>query len=456
MSIIADLHLHSKYSRAVSPRMELPVMASWASKKGINLLATGDWLHPVWYKSLKQELKETAPGIFELKNPPLDQQHPVFFLLSTEAANIFSQGGQLRRVHNLLFSPGFDACDKIIKSLEGRGAKLMSDGRPVLGIPQKDFLNIALSASADCMLIPAHAWTPWFGQYGSKSGFDSIDEAYGDMAKYIYGIETGLSSDPVMNWQIKELEGRSILSFSDAHSAPKMGREATVFVNKNGISNSQLPITNEFSYKDIADAIKQDPNAKYKIGFTIEFFPEEGKYHYTGHRSCGIKYSVKETLEKGKTCPVCGNMLTIGVEHRIYDLTHKTLEAENLEYKTSKVGTTFVYHKSDPRPPYVSMIPLLEVAHELEGGSATAAAREYERLTQTVGTEFDILLKKPLAEIEQGGGQRLRLAIEKVRSRNISIDPGYDGVFGHVSIFGNEKKEATPEEIISAEQATLF
>lgn len=454
MSIVADLHLHSKYSRAVSPRMELPEIAAWASKKGIGLCATSDFFHPLWARSIKNELKETADGIFELKTRPMDQDHKVRFMLSVEIANIFSQGGSLRRVHNLLLVPSLASMDAITKRLLDRGAKLASDGRPILGMSSHDFLEVALSVDENIVFIPAHAWTPWFGQYGSKSGFDSIRECFGDLEKYIYGIETGLSSDPIMNWQIKELENRSILSFSDAHSAPKMGREATVFVPKTKLKDEKGEM--KYSYHDISSAIKQDGKGALEIGFTIEFFPEEGKYHWTGHRACGVKYSAADTVKKGTTCPVCHRPLTVGVENRVLDLSKKLYGADDITIKKSKVGTSFVYDKHHKRPPFVSAIPLLEILGELSGGSPTKSQREYERLTTECGTEFDILLKKPLDDLEKAGGAALSKAIGLVRARKARIDPGYDGVFGVISVTNNDEKNEKAEKQPTQDQPKLF
>ncbi|MFH0979471.1 MAG: endonuclease Q family protein [Candidatus Roizmanbacteria bacterium] len=443
MQIVADLQLHSKYSRAVSPNMTLEEISRWSKIKGIGLIATGDWTHPLWFRSIKENLKETSKGIYTLKNKPGETQ----FLLSTEISSIYSQGGQVRRVHNLIFSPSIETCEKIIKEFNIRGCKLMSDGRPIVGISSLDLLKMVLDIDEKVLFIPAHAWTPWFSIFGSKSGFNSIEECFGDYAKYIYAIETGLSSDPIMNWQIKELKNRSIVSFSDAHSGPKIGREATVFVN-----NQETITNNQTTYDDIADAIKQTPNSKLKIGFTIEFFPEEGKYHWSGHRVCNIRYNAREIKEKGSICPVCNKQLTVGVENRVLDLSEKLLSEEDLLMVKNKVGLTFVYDKEKTRRPFVSMIPLLEILLELNDHSQTKAQKEYERLTTSLGTEFDILLRRDCQEIEKAGGEKLRQAIEIVRERKVFVDPGYDGVFGKVKIFKDENEEVKKEE----SQQTLF
>jgi uncharacterized protein (TIGR00375 family) len=445
MQIIADLHIHSRYSRAVSPQMNLEGISRWAKTKGISLMATGDWTHPLWLREIKENLKEVNPGIFTLKKKPDE----TLFLLSTEISSIYSQGNKLRRVHNLVFSPSIATCEKIIRELQKRGANLMADGRPIIGISSKDLLQMVLEIDKNVLFVPCHVWTPWFSVFGSKSGFDSLEECFGGLSDNIYAIETGLSSDPIMNWQIKELESRSIISSSDAHSGPKLGREATVFIPTMKQSNNE---TIDFYYKDITDAIKQTPNSKFKIGFTIEFFPEEGKYHWTGHRSCNIRYNALETRKKGVICPVCQKPLTVGVENRVLDLSYKNISKEELVFIQNNVGLTFVYDQEKTRRPFVSMVPLLEILLETNNNSPTKAQNEYESLINWA-TEFEILLKKPYPEIEKQGGEKLMTAIKTVRERKVFVDPGYDGVFGKVKIFkeANEKKEEK-----TAKQQLLF
>lgn len=434
MQIIADLQLHSKYSRAVSQKMDLFEISRWASKKGLQLMATGDWTHPMWFREIKTHLKETNPGIFTFKQKPADQKHSVSFLLSTEISSIYSQGDQARRIHNLIFSPSLSACEKLITQLQKRGANLLSDGRPIVGLSSRDLLEMALTIDKNMLLIPAHVWTPWFSLYGSKSGFDSIDECFGDLSKYIYAIETGLSSDPMMNWQIQELDKRAILSFSDAHSGPKLGREATVFVS-NSSALSEFTLT----YQDIAQAIQQNPAGRLKIGYTIEFFPEEGKYHFSGHRNCDVRYSPQQIKEKGAICPVCQRPLTIGVEDRVMELASKTIVPDELIRLKNKAGLTFLYDPAKKRPPFVSLVTLMEILLEIHNHSPTKSLAEYERLTASFGSEFEILLKKNFAEIEKAGGPRLAEAIAIVRNREVVVDPGYDGVFGTVKVFDQQK-----------------
>src|SRR3990170_8256349 len=287
MKFVADLHLHSKYSRAVSQDMTLENIAKYAQLKGISVAATSDFTHPFWFDQLRSQLEEAGNGLYRLKTPDSKLQtdeKEVYFLLSCEISSIYSQGGKGRRIHNLFFFPSLASVSKFNKKLLDKKANLRSDGRPIVGIPSRDLAQIALSCDEKVLIIPAHIWTPWFSLYGAFSGFDSIEECFGDMAKYIYGIETGLSSDPAMNWQIADLENRAILSFSDAHSLLKMGREATVFEGKD-ISYDSIyraiagPVSREAPFSRASRATRNDA----KIAFTIEFHPEEGKYHYTGH-----------------------------------------------------------------------------------------------------------------------------------------------------------------------------
>ncbi len=448
MQIIADLQIHSKYSRAVSYKMDLFEISRWAFKKGIDIVATGDWTHPLWFREITTHLKEVSPGIFTLKDKPADQTRDVYFLLSTEISSIYTQGGQARRVHNLIFSPNIFSCERLIKELQIQGCNLLSDGRPIVGVSSADLLETCLDINPHMLFIPAHVWTPWFSIFGSKSGFDSIAECFGSLSKHIYAVETGLSSDPAMNWQIAELDSRSVLSFSDAHSGPKLGREATVFTPFDQNLKFNLE---DLRYEDIEMAIKQDQKAKLTIAYTIEFFPEEGKYHLTGHRSCNMRFTPDEVSEKGIICPVCKKPLTIGVEDRVRALSSSTIGTDRLSFVKNDVGVTFVYDKDKKRKPFVSAVPLLEVLGEIYH-SPTKSLAEYERLTNTISPEFDILLKTRFDELECVGGKKLAAAIEIVRSRKVTVDPGYDGVFGTVSIFGKNNHE----EKQKVEQATLF
>lgn len=326
----------------------------------------------------------------------------------------------------------------------------MADGRPIVGISSLDLLKMMLEIDERIMFIPAHIWTPWFSVFGSKSGFDSLEECFGQLADNIYAVETGLSSDPIMNWQIKDLESRSIVSSSDAHSGPKLGREATVFIPTMEQFNNLT--MKDITYDDIANAVKQTAKSRLKIGYTIEFFPEEGKYHWTGHRSCNIHYNALETRKKGVICPVCQKPLTVGVENRVLDLSYKNISKEELIFIQNNVGLTFVYDQEKTRRPFVSMVPLLEILLEINNSSPTKAQNEYENLINWA-TEFEILLKKPYPEIEKRGGEKLMTAVKTVRERKVFVDPGYDGVFGKVKIF-NEVQQKSEEK--PALQQSLF
>lgn len=461
MEFVADLHLHSKYSRAVSRDMILPVMAEWGKRKGIDILTTGDWTHPLWFREIRGQLEEAGEGVYKLKsetrNPKLEtnpnnqkskiqkQKEPVF-LLTVEVSSIYSQGGKLRRIHNLIFAPSFEIAEKINKELARRGVNLMSDGRPIMGLSSRDLIELVLGVDKRALLIPCHAWTPWFSLYGSNSGFDSIEECFGDYSKYIYAVETGLSSDPAMNWKIAELSNRSILSFSDAHSPAKMGREATVF----RIKNEELRMKNyQISYNDIAGAIKQAAGSNLEIGYTIEFYPEEGKYHYTGHRNCKVVQSPEQTAKNGTTCPVCGRNLTVGVEHRVQELA-KEGGSIKYEIRNDENGVKWIHDANGKRPPYVSLVPLLEIiAEALSSTTSSQRVKDlYDQLTKSLGTEVAILLRTPISDIERHAGAHVAEGIKKVRERNIVVIPGYDGVYGVVKIWnqGDGQLTATGQE----------
>ena len=436
--------------------MTLPIISEWAKRKGIDIVTTGDWTHPLWLKELEAELEEVNNGVYRLirkKTTP----NPLF-LLSTEVAAIYSQGGKQRRIHLLLFAPNFAAVEKINKKLASLGANLFSDGRPILGMSARKVAQLVFEADERCLVIPAHAWTPWFSLYGSMSGFDSIEECFGDLAKFIYGIETGLSSDPAMNWRIRDLGSRAILSFSDAHSPAKLVREATVF---------ELP---EASYENIYKAIRlpgnlalgstkeknpnsltaQQPNDP-RIAYTIEFYPEEGKYHYTGHRNCGVRHSPKETKRLGTICPVCKRQLTVGVMHRVEQLAAP--QTQNTEVKTQKDKNSvkWIMHPGNNRPKYVMLVPLLEIlAETLESStSSQKTIYEYKKLTDQFENELSVLLRTKSEEIERLSGPKIMQALEKVRSGDIIVEPGFDGEYGKVKIwFSNteaiEDKEDKP------------
>ena len=459
MEFVADLHLHSKYSRAVSQQMILPEMAKWAVKKGIDILTTGDWTHPLWLREIKSQLEEKEEGMYGLKSQIANSKSQInsndqnsniqkepLFILTTEISSIYKQGEKLRRIHNLLFAPSLEAASKISAELLKRGCNLSADGRPIIGISSKNLLELILGIDEKCMLIPCHVWTPHFGIYGSASGFDSLTEAFEELSPHIFGIETGLSSDPEMNWQIEELKSRCILSFSDAHSLPKMGREATVFVeNKNcppaGGSNSGI------TYDDISTAIKREKNSKLRVGYTIEFYPEEGKYHFSGHRNCKVVFGPEDIKTKGNICPICKRRLTEGVLYRLGQLSKEDL-LNRVEQKYNSSGLRWYTDKMKIHPPFVKLVPLNEIV--AESMDATVLSEKvkikFDELCLEFGSEINILLKTPLAEIEKKFGEKIAEGIAKVRKGDILIDPGYDGEYGKVKIWSQKNQESEKEE----------
>lgn len=423
--IIADLQLHSRFSRAVSPAMTLPVIAQWARRKGIGLVATGDWTHPMWFREIDRDLEETGNGLLALKNKT---DGDPLFLLATEVSCIYSQGGRVRRVHTLLWVPRIASARKISQEMTKRGCNLLSDGRPIVGLTSIQIAELVFAVEPKALIIPAHAWTPWFSVYGSLGGFDSIDEAFGPYAKNIYAVETGLSSNPAMNWRIKELDNRAIVSFSDAHSGPKLGREATVFSFPNGPS-----------YDAVYEAVKGSGTPA--ISYTIEFYPEEGKYHYTGHRACGVRQTPEETRKKGAICPVCGKPLTVGVMHRVDDLAVRNDTETGLSVvANTRFGIDAVMYGSSvfpKRPPFVMQVPLVEIISEAIGSPVTSPKVDlpYKRLTNELGHEFFVLLRASISDIAKIAGERVAEGIQLVRQGRLVIDPGYDGVFGIVKIW---------------------
>ena len=418
---IADFHIHSAYSRATSKNMDLESLEKEARIKGIKVLGTGDFTHPEWFSNLKEKLEGLGNGLFELKEKfshKENKEEPVFFILTSEISCIYSKGGKVRKIHIIVFSPSFDVCEKINAQLGWIG-NLKSDGRPILGLDAKELAKIVLNISQDCFIVPAHAWTPWFSIFGSKSGFNSIEECFGDYSKYIYAIETGLSSDPAMNWRLSALDKVALISNSDAHSSPKIGREANVF-------------NTEISYKGIIEAIKsKDPQ---KFLYTIEFFPEEGKYHYDGHRICGVKTSPKETKKYNGICPVCGKPLTIGVLSRVEELADRP------------EGT-----KLQNAIPFKSLIPLKEILAEVFGvlPGSKKVEEEYKNLIKKLGNELEILLNIPLADLKPAVLPEIAEGIQMVRDAKVNVEPGYDGVYGKIKIFSKSDKN-------SIKQKTLF
>lgn len=453
MDYVTDLHLHSKYSRAVSQAMVLPEMALWARKKGLDILAAPDWTHPLWFKEMKSMLVEAYEGLYRLKEPTTNKQQlttdkkEVLFLLSTEIASIYSQNGKLRRIHNLVMVPSFEIAEKVKQELLRRGCNLSSDGRPIIGISSQNLLELLLGIDRRIILIPAHVWTPHFGIYGSASGFDSLAESFGSLSKFIYGVETGLSSDPIMNWQVEELRDRAILSFSDAHSAPKMGREATVFRLEapsylNLGKAISLPMRKANTERDInkkGQVIGQENTVLH----TLEFYPEEGKYHYTGHRNCGIVKSPEEIVKSGNMCPKCSRRLTEGVLLRVGELAGMRANFNVEKTKESNSGAVWI-ESTDNRPPFIKLVPLNEIIAEAVSSPAISSKVKamFDDMCTKLGSEIDILLNIPISQIRNTFGTRIAEGVERVRKGSIIIEPGYDGVYGKVKIWNEDDSKS--------------
>lgn len=408
---IADLEIHSRFARAVSKDMNLKTLEYWGTTKGIDMIGTGDFTHPAWFKELKAGLEEDGTGLLKKKGSPAK----VRFMLSAEVSCIFGRNGT-RRIHVLLYAPSLDAVEKINAKLTLRG-KLASDGRPIIGIDVKELAKLVLDAAPDALIIPAHVWTPWFGMYGSNSGFDSITECFEELADKIPAVETGLSSDPQMNWRLSELDTRSIVSFSDAHSPKNIGREATILELK------AMTFANYAKALRVPFPTAKDPN---RIAMTVEFFPEEGMYHWDGHRAHSVRLSPSETKKRKGLCPNCGSKVTVGVMHRVDDL------ADRPETYT------------DPnRPPYKKLVPLMEIIGEaLDVGKLTKTVETaYNAITKTVGPEFSILLDADLKKVAEVADPRVTEALRRVREGQLKIEPGYDGVYGTVHIFSDKERK---------------
>jgi len=421
MKFIADFHIHSKYSRATSKDMDLENLDKWAKIKGIKVLGTGDFTHPEWLKNLKEKLHPSERGLFKLKNSPspnLGRDNETRFILTSEISCIYSKQGKVRKIHILIFAPDFETVEKINAHLSWIG-NLKADGRPILGLDAKELAKIVLDVSQDCLIVPAHAWTPWFAIFGSKSGFDSIEECFEDYSKYIYAIETGLSSDPKMNWRLSALDKITLISNSDAHSCQKLGREANVF-------------DTELSYSAIIEAIKSKNPQKFL--YTIEFFPQEGKYHYDGHRACEIRLSPKESKKYNNVCPNCGKPLTVGVLNRVEELADR---GQGLKPKEVI--------------PFRSLVPLVEIIAEVIGQTPATkrVAEEYQNLIKKFGNEFNILLNTSYQNLQTSTLPEIAEGIKRVREGKVHIEPGYDGVFGKIRIFSQgEQKTLSKQGIL--------
>ncbi|MBL7053885.1 DNA helicase UvrD [Patescibacteria group bacterium] len=403
MEYITDFHIHSKYSRATSPKMDLEHIAKWSEIKGINVVATGDFTHPSWFKILKTKLKEVNTGLYQIK------ESSVYFIITTELSCIYKKNGQTRKIHLLVFAPNLEVAAKINKTLDKR-FNIRSDGRPILGIDVKDLATIIFNISDKAFLVPAHIWTPWFSVFGSKSGFDSITECFEELTPHIHALETGLSANPLMCWQWPELDRFTLISNSDAHSPLNLGREANVFEIKN------------ISYQNIIKTIKTRKGFKY----TIEFFPEQGKYHLDGHRNCNIRMSPAETIKHKKICPKCHRPLTIGVVHRVNDL------ASRIEGIRPKKAIK-----------YKSIIPLMDILSQVlgKGPKTKTVAKQYFKLIKAFKNEFNILLNVNHVELNKIVEPIISKAIINMRKGDVVRHSGYDGFYGKIDILNKKLKK---------------
>lgn len=409
--MIADLHIHSKYSRATSQQLDLEHLWVWAQKKGLQWLGTGDFTHPAWLEELKTRLVPDGRGFYRLSTElaqrleplvPEACKGPVRFVLQTEVSCIYKVGGRVRKVHNVVMFPDFEAVDRFNHRLERIG-NLSSDGRPILGLDSRDLLEIALESSAETLFIPAHIWTPWFSALGSKSGFDSIQEAYRDLSDHIFAVETGLSSDPPMNWKVSSLDSFALISNSDAHSPERLGREASVF-------------DCESSYQGLYEALRTGLGL---VG-TLEFFPEEGKYHLDGHRACQSRLEPARTRELSGLCPVCGRPVTVGVLNRVETLADRAKGCRGPKARD-----------------FESLLSLDQILAENLGLSGRTSKRVQERyldLLTRIGPELHILREASLEELAAVGGPSLADAVGRVRTGRVYLEGGYDGEFGLVRV----------------------
>lgn len=424
MFFVADLHLHSKYSRATSKEMTLENLWKWAQYKGIRVISATDFTHPLWFAELEQKLEPAESGLFKLKDnieknllPDVPEicRADTRFILSTEISSIYSKNGRVRKIHNIIFAPSFEIARKINQRLAAIG-NLRADGRPILGLDAKILLKIVLDISRDCMLVPAHAWTPHFSVFGSNSGFDSLEECFEELAPNIFAIETGLSSDPAMNWRLSSLDNITLISNSDSHSLPKIGRECNAF-------------DTDFSYQGISDAMKKEnADAGKKLVMTVEFFPEEGKYHFDGHRNCNKRLHPKESQKHKNLCPACSKPLTIGVLNRVEQLADR------------EEG----YHLRGAAP-FKKLIPLNEIIAEALGTTTSSIKvhQEYQKLISLLGSELKILMKTPIEEIKKVSLPIVAEAVKRVREENLHIEAGYDGEYGIIHIFSDEERAGT-------------
>jgi uncharacterized protein (TIGR00375 family) len=404
MQIISDLHLHSKYSRATSKDLDIKNLEKWSRVKGLNLLGTGDFTHPKWVEELKSNLVEDDTGILKTKTG-------MNFVLQTEVSLVYTDNGKGRRVHNLIFAPNFDVVKQITDYFLKKG-RVDYDGRPIFKITCPDMTESMMQISKDIEIVPAHAWTPWFGLLGSMSGFDSVEEAFKDQSKHIHAIETGLSSDPPMNWRLSKLDKYSLISCSDSHSfwPWRIGREATMFDLK------------ELTYKNFINALR----TKEGLTGTIEVDPAYGKYHWDGHRACNVCLAPKDTKKLNEICPKCGKEVTIGVEYRVEQLADRPMGFKPNDAKDFK-----------------RLIPLSEIISTFIKAPIASKKTwaEYNKLLAQFGNEFNVLINTPEADLKKVVDEKIVNAIMKNRFGQIEVQPGYDGEYGIPIFDESDRKE---------------
>ncbi|MCM8780870.1 MAG: endonuclease Q family protein [Candidatus Omnitrophica bacterium] len=412
MEFIADFHIHSKYSRATSHDMDIKHIAEWAKIKGITLMGTGDFTHHLWLEELKANLEDLGNGLYKFQD--------VYFILTAEISSVYSKKQRNYRIHNMIFSPSFRTVDKINATI-ARYGNIASDGRPILGLDAAELVRLIFDIDENCMIVPSHIWTPWFSLFGSMSGFDRIEDCFEEQTPKIFALETGLSSDPAMNWRLSCLDRFSLISNSDSHSPRKIGREANIF-------------DCELNYQTIREVLRNKDKKRFLC--TIEFFPEEGKYHFDGHRLCGVRLSPQETKQYGGKCPKCLRPITVGVMSRVEQLADRP---------AGYVPSNAI--------PYKNLIPLDEIIAEAKGISKTSLTvdKDYRNLVANFGTEFDILLRVSEEELLKGLPAQIAEGVLRMRKGKVNIKPGFDGEYGIISIFNHDEK---PKD--SQKQLSLF
>ncbi|MCS7119744.1 MAG: endonuclease Q family protein [Nitrososphaerota archaeon] len=410
MRVIADLHIHGKYSRATSEKMDIEEIERFAPLKGLNLVGTGDFTHPEWLRHLKDVLVE-VPGTSLYQ--PLKAKSDLRFMITGEVSTVFTYGKEVKKIHHVIFTPSFETAEQIIDRLANYG-NLKADGRPTLDMSAPQLVEEIMEISRDNVVIPAHAWTPWFSIFGAFAGFNSVEDCYQDMTRHIFAIETGLSSDPPMNWRLSRLDHFALVSNSDSHSSwPwRIGREANVFELE------------KFTYQNVIRAIKEKDPSYFR--FTIETYPDYGKYHWTGHRNCGVSLPPQEAIMCGGLCPVCHRRLTKGVEERVEELADRPDG-----------------YKPPNTPGYKYLLPLSEIISTVIGVNYPGVQKVWEIynvLVSRFGDEYTVLLETPIQAIAEASNLRIAEAISRVRDGRVKIIPGYDGVYGQIVIFPEDEK----------------